>query len=234
MDPAKRESEVVRFLEDIQGAGPSVLIGGYAVAAYGPPRFSVDVDLVFPQSSFGPIRRRLAAEGFSAKLTRGSESSAESLRKLRANRGDVSTDLYFGGVQARESGAEIPFRWLEDRSRSIRLRLRTLTTSGGVRVVRPEGLWVLKLVAGRPQDLSDLFAIHEQAINGDEISSMLTSLNSPRLRATADRVSKLLDSPILYADSLSRWALGSPELPKNRAAWTAFKERALALLRSIR
>ncbi|MGA7860321.1 MAG: nucleotidyl transferase AbiEii/AbiGii toxin family protein [Thermoplasmata archaeon] len=234
MDPAKRESEVARFLEDIQGTGPSVLIGGYAVAAYGPPRFSVDIDLALPQSLFEPIRRWLAAEGFSPKLTMGSERSADSLRKLRAQRGDVSSDLYFGGVRARESGAEVPFRWLGDRPRSMRLRLRTLTTRGDVRVARPEALWVLKLLAGRPQDLSDLFAIRQQAIETYEVSSMLASLNSPKLRLTVDRVSKLLESPALYRDSLSRWELGSPELPQHRAEWTTFRQRVLALLNSCR
>jgi hypothetical protein len=234
MDSLQRESAVARFLEDIQGRGPSVLIGGYAVAAYGPPRFSIDVDLVLPQSMFGPMRRWLAAEGFSPKLTMGSEKDADSLRKLRAQRGDVSSDLYFGGVRARESGAEVTYRWLGDRPRSMRLRLRTLTTHNEVRIVRPEALWVLKLLAGRSQDLSDLFAIREQAIEADEVSSMLGSLASPKLRLAIDRVSKLLESPVLYRDSLSRWGLGSPELPRNRAEWASFKQRALALLNLCR
>jgi hypothetical protein len=230
MDPAKRESEVARFLEGIQGRVPSVLIGGYAVAAYGPPRFSVDVDLILPQSALGPTRRWLATEGFSDKLTMGSESNAGSLRKLRARRGDVSSDLYFGGVRARESGAEVPFQWLADRPRSMRLRLRTLTTRGEVRIVRPEALWVLKLLAGRSQDLSDLFAIRDQAIESSEVLSMLASLTAPQLLTTVDRVSKLLESPGLYRDSLSRWGLGSPGLPRNRTAWKAFVQRTRAFL----
>lgn len=234
MDPIQRESEVARFLADLQEKGPSVLIGGYAVAAYGPPRFSVDVDLVLPQSLFGPVRRWLAAEGYSPKLTMGSERDAESLRKLRAKRGDVSSDLYFGGVRSRESGAEVPYRWLEDRSRSMRIRLRTLTTHEDVRVVRPEALWVLKLLAGRSQDLSDLFAIREQAIDEGEVSRMLAALASPKLRLTRDRATKLLESPALYRDSLSRWGLGSPDLKQNHAAWTSFQQRALALLNPLR
>jgi hypothetical protein len=234
MDPIQRESEVAQFLENLQRTGPSVLIGGYAVAAYGPPRFSVDVDLVLPQSSFGPTRRWLAAEGFSPRLTMGSEKDAGPLRKLRAKRGEVSSDLYFGGVGARESGTEVPYGWLEDRSRLMRLRLRTLTTQGNVRVVRPEALWVLKLLAGRPQDLSDLFAIHEQAIDESEVSTMLAALASPKLQLAFERLSSLLNSPALYRDSLSRWGLGSPELRQNRAAWASFEKRALTLLNSVR
>jgi nucleotidyltransferase AbiEii toxin of type IV toxin-antitoxin system len=232
MDPVQRESEVARFLEAVQERGPSVLIGGYAVAAYGPPRFSVDVDLILPQSLFVPIHRWLVGEGFSSKLTMGTEKDSDSLRKLRAQKGEVSSDLYFGGVRARESGAEVSYGWLCDRPRSMRLRLRTLTTRVEVRVVRPEALWVLKLLAGRSQDLSDLFAIRKQAIKKEEVSSMLASLANPKLRSTIDRVSVLVESPELYRDSLSRWGLGSPELPRNRAEWTSFKQLALALLSS--
>jgi hypothetical protein len=41
MDPVQREGEVVRFFETFGPVAQSVLIGGYAVAAYGPPRFSM-------------------------------------------------------------------------------------------------------------------------------------------------------------------------------------------------
>jgi hypothetical protein len=194
----------------------------------------VDVDLVFPHSSFDTIYRWLSPEGYSPKLTLGSESNTRSFRKLRAHKEDVSSDSYFGGVRTRESGAEVPYQWLGDRPRSLRLRLRPLITSEEVRVVRPEGLWVLKLLAGRSQDLSDLFAIRKQAVNMDEISDMLASLDSPKLMAALDRVSTRLESPSLYADSLSRWGLGSPQLPRNRAEWASFKKQTLALLSARR
>ena len=230
MDPVQRESDVANFLETIQGRADSVLIGGYAVSAYGPPRFSADVDIVLAQSEFGPVRRWLSEEGFSARISMGSEIDPDALRKLRAVRGDVSSDLYFGGVRARESGAEVPYDWLEERPRSMRLRLRTLTTRKEIRVVRPEALWVLKLIAGRSQDISDLFAIREQPISADDVTGMLASLATPSLQSTFDRVSRLLESSVLYSDSLSRWGLGSPDLPRNRAEWRAFKERAATFL----
>jgi len=230
MDPVQREGEVVRFMGAFGTLSRSVLIGGYAVAAYGPPRFSVDVDLVLPQSSFESVNRWLASEGFSSRLTLGSSTDSESLRKLRVLRGAVSSDLYFGGIRARESGAEVPYEWINERSRKLRLRLRTSTTPDSVRVARPEAVWLLKLLAGRTQDLSDLFAIDQEPIDDREISAMLASLPRAGLQRTTRRISLLLESADLYRDSLSRWSLGSPEMPQNKRHWSRFKARITTLL----
>lgn len=230
MDPGLREAEVVRLLEGLQAAGPSVLIGGYAIAAYGPPRFSVDVDLALPGPSLEQIRRWLRDQGYSTKLTLGASSVSEASRKLLATRGGVSADLFFGGVRARESGVEISYTWLSDRYRVKRLVLRTLVTSYSVRVVRPEALWVLKLVAGRSQDLSDLFAIRREPLDDHEVSVMMTSIGGSGHRTHLDGVSRRLNSTTLYHDSLSRWGLGSPSLVSNQQAWSEFRDRALAML----
>jgi hypothetical protein len=230
MDPVQPEGEVVRFFETFGPVAQSVLIGGYAVAAYGPPRFSVDVDLVLPQSAFESVSSWLTSEKFSYRVTLGSPTGADSLRKLRALKGVVSSDLYFGGVRPRESGAEIPYGWLSDRARLLRLRLRTSTTIEPVCVARPEAIWGLKLLAGRTQDLSDLLAIVQEPIDEREISTMLGSLSRPGVQRTANRILLMLESPTLYKDSLSRWSRGSPELPENQRQWRKFKDCIAGIL----
>jgi hypothetical protein len=190
----------------------------------------VAVDLDFPHSSFDTLYRWLSSEGPSPKLTLGSECSTRSLRKLRAHREGVNSDLYFGGVRARESGAEVPYQRRRDRPRSLRLRLRSLMTSAAdVRVVRPGGLWAHKLLEGRSLVLPDLVATRKPAVNMDEISVMIASLNNPKLLAVLDRVSTRLESPSLCADSLSRRGLRNPQFPRNRAEWASLRKQTLAL-----
>ena len=48
VDPDVRELEAARFLDSLPWETGALLIGGYAISAYGPPRSSVDVDLVLP------------------------------------------------------------------------------------------------------------------------------------------------------------------------------------------
>src|SRR5271170_2288332 len=230
MDPGLREAEVVRLVDGIQTAAPSVLIGGYAVAAYGPPRFSVDVDLVFPATSLEPTRQWILGQGFSARLTMSPSSASDSMSKLLVKKRDATADLFFGGVRARESGAEIPYAWLSVRHRKKRLQLRTLTTPNPIRVVRPEALWVLKLMAGRSQDLSDLFSIRREPFDDREVSEMLASLADVGHRSHIGNVARKLRSAALYRDSLSRWGLDSPSLRSNNRDWNAFRDRALTLL----
>jgi hypothetical protein len=232
MDPIRREAEVVRFLDEIQQVEGSILIGGYADAAYGPPRFSVDVDLVLPDSSYRATRRFLTDRKFGVKLTMGSEDESSALRKLRAKSGEVTSDLFFGGVRARESGARVLYEWLAQKHRSIRLRLRAHSTPRSIRVIRPEGLWVLKLLAGRHQDLSDLYAVRREPIDVDEVSAMLAALPEQQFGSIAANISEKLREPELYRDSLSRWGLGSPSLTQNVRSWSEFVNRILIMLKA--
>lgn len=54
---------------------------------------------------------------------------------------------------------EIPYEWLARDHRLIKLVLRFSSTRDPVPVVRPEAFWLLKLQAGRLQDLTDLFTM---------------------------------------------------------------------------
>lgn len=117
VDADARESEATDFLDSIPWDSGALLIGGYAISAYGTPRFSDDVDLVLPFDQRSRVETWLRSGGFRQKLTFGSRELVESLPKLRIERGMVSGDLYFGGVQARGSGARVRYDWLGEGAR---------------------------------------------------------------------------------------------------------------------
>jgi hypothetical protein len=48
IDPDLRESAALELLDAWPWELGGVVIGGYAVCAYGPPRYSSDVDVVIP------------------------------------------------------------------------------------------------------------------------------------------------------------------------------------------
>jgi Nucleotidyl transferase AbiEii toxin, Type IV TA system len=230
MDPSAREAEAVRALESLPWKTGALLIGGYAVAAYGPPRYSVDIDLVFPLGQLSEMQRWLTVAGYREQLTFGEGREAGKFTKLRINKGLVTGDLYFGGLRARASGAVVDYEWIAEGARERVLRLTTTSTSVPIRTVRPEGLWVLKLLAGRPQDLSDLFAIREEPLDESVVAGKLATLRAPGLSTAWNEVGQRLRSEAEYRDALSRWALGSPSSPKNVREWGRFRERVLRML----
>ena len=62
-DQATRESAVIALLEEWPWKlGPTV-IGGYAIAAYGAPRYSDDVDFVIPEDARGASEAWLRENG---------------------------------------------------------------------------------------------------------------------------------------------------------------------------
>jgi hypothetical protein len=224
VDPVARESEVIAFLDSLPVEFNALLIGGYAVAAYGPPRYSADVDLILPGASRGPVESWLRATGVEFRETLRIRSAIGRISKLLISHGPVSGDLYFGGLRARESGVVVDYDWIAQRPTRQRLTLMTGTTRGTTPAARLEALWVLKLLAGRSQDITDLFAISERTVDSFEIRSKLQTLQSPRVRSHLRRVASRVRTDKEYLDALSRRGLGSPRDPRNRRRWERFKQ----------
>jgi hypothetical protein len=217
-----REAVCLDFLDQLPRDLDAVLVGGYAVSAYGPARFSKDVDLVFPSDRMTAVRGWLKRRSIPFGQTFDSVSTSGTIRKLRVEHDLLSGDLYFGGVRARDTGAVIESSWIARDPRTIRLRLTTAVSQGSIAVARPEALWVLKLLAGRGQDVADLFAISSTPINGLEVRTELASLGGGRVASALRRVRERVERGDDYADSLSRRSLGSPSSARNRAAWLKF------------
>ncbi len=88
----------------------------------------------------------------------------------------------------------------------------------------------MKLRAGRDIDLSELFAINAEPLIEGEIVQLFHGLMKESLGAKFRKVDSMLESRKLFVDSLTRRALGSPELLKNQSNWTDYVRRARRII----
>lgn len=139
-----------------------VLIGGHALNAYVPPRFSVDCDLVLRRKKVvAEIEGVLKGEGFKkaseGKTTpRGGEFVVYT-RWLDGTRANF--DLLLGAITDRLSGASFEAKWIFERSKVRRVWARASPISVEVRTADPEALFIMKLLTARKQDIRDAFML---------------------------------------------------------------------------
>lgn len=225
VDPAAREREVAELLDAWPWDHGGVVIGGYAISAYGKPRYSDDLDVLIPVEAFEPLDAWLDDRGFDADEVPDDLPQNYAGQVARYRLGDVTVDLLPGVVRDREAQVDVPEAWLSQDPREMRLFLLDASTESEVPVARPEALWVLKLQSGRPQDLADLFAIRDEDVDLGEVRGLFEDLWCATLSDKLDQVAERLEDSKLYRDTLSRLALGSPRDEDNRKEWTAFQEQ---------
>lgn len=197
-----------------------VLIGGYAVAAYGGVRYSDDIDFAVTRGGVKPLRQWLEASGFRHVRRPGLKVGPRFPDALRMQRGPVTVDLLIDYVRDREAQVDVPADWIIRENRMRQLDLLTGRVGTPVRVARPEAIWALKLQAGRDQDLTDLFAISTEPVIPSEVLLLFTSLMSTGLREKLRKVKSKVREPKIYNDSRSR--LGLEENDAARARWRRF------------
>jgi Nucleotidyl transferase AbiEii toxin, Type IV TA system len=217
-----REQMVLALLDRWPWNLGGVIIGGYATLAYGPPRYSDDVDVVIPILAAPHVREWLRSEGLT--VSKRSVPNPENFdgQVERYKQSPITLDLLTDAVRDRDAKVDIPERWIS--KDAVRQRLVTISgrTTIEVPIARPAALWALKLQAGRPRDLSDLFAISETPFNPGEVESLFRTVTSKSLVAKLTTVRLKVRSPHLYEDSLSRRQLGKPSEPANRRKWGRF------------
>ncbi|MCI4352681.1 MAG: hypothetical protein L3K14_04755 [Thermoplasmata archaeon] len=223
IDPDEREQEIAELLAEWPADLGGVLIGGYAVAAYGRPRYSNDIDvLASNQSRIGWVRWLKKKRRRRERTYVGPRGEGHRVEVQVWHLGAVSLGLMTGGVRDRESHVVIPESWLLRNPNTVRLELLSGRVDSPVKVVRLEGLWAMKLLAGRPQDLTDLFGIMAQPVNLVEVRELFNALELPVLRRRLNSTLKWTQEPKSYVDSLSRLRQGGTQLPENRTAWERF------------
>lgn len=149
MSPTPLVEELGRLQVLLERIGvPYALAGGLAMAAYGLPRATIDVDVLVGVAEDGLDRLRQAArkDGYiagEADLLRMRNAVIQRLHR-RGGEGTSLTalDLLLAG--------SLPFHGVLERCRTVRLEGRALP------VVSPEDLVLMKISAGRPQDLADI------------------------------------------------------------------------------
>ena len=156
-----------------------VIIGGVAVSLLGIPRYTVDLDAVF-LLSFEDIPRLLAEAAKHGIEPRVSDPIAFARKTrvllLRHHASGIDIDLSLG---------TLPFEVeMVERSKmveigSIKLRLPT-----------PEDLIIMKAIAHRPKDLTDI----------QSIAASHPNLDKERIRFWVEQFGEALDLPDLWKD----------------------------------
>jgi hypothetical protein len=230
MVPNGRERSALELLDAWPWDGGGVVIGGYAICAYGPPRYSVDVDVVIPYRSARAIRSWLRERGFrlEAHSTPNPQNYEGQVERFGAR--GVTLDLLAGAVRDREAQVDIPENWISLRPRTVRLQTMSARSGTEIPIARPEALWALKLQSGRDSDLSDLFAIAGEPVDTEEVHQLFLRIRRAPLVAKLRAVRKKLAEERLFVDSLSRRELGRPSNPENRRQWSKFVSQVDAIL----
>ncbi len=230
VDVAARERAVLALLDKWPWGSGGVLIGGYAISAYGPPRYSVDVDVVVPASSATVVRSWLRSAGFKRSTHSVPNPQNYEGKVERYLSRDVTLDLLAGAVRDREAMVDIPERWISKNCKRMVLETLSGKTSHRIPIARPEALWALKLQSGRDLDLTDLFVISDQSADLSEVKRLFEQLATDSLSRKLRGVLSKLRERRLFEDSLSRRSLGSPNNPQNVRRWERFISRVEAIV----
>jgi hypothetical protein len=222
-DLVSREQEVVTLLDSWPWEWGGCIIGGYAVAAYGPPRYSRDVDVVIPRSESRRYVAWLGEMGFQEPRP-GGRSHITFPDVVRFVRGTVMIDLMVGRVRDRAVGAEISETWITQGANRTVLELVRTRTTARVAVARPSAIWALKLLSARDQDLGDLYAMSSTRFPEGEVSAVLASIINSKVRDRLLQLPARLDDPKIFVDSLSRVEGGSPKDRRNLESWRSYKQ----------
>lgn len=89
-----------------------VILGGYAIIAYGPPRYSNDVDIVIPKEAALSVRTWLKTEGL--QLTKHSIPNPQNFdgQVERYTSSAITLDLLTDAVRDRDARVDIPENWI--------------------------------------------------------------------------------------------------------------------------
>lgn len=163
MSPGHRERAVLEALAALPKEN-AVLVGGYAVNAYVPPRFSVDCDLVVLAKP-DAIESKLVALGYSRE-ERGDAPSGRYTRYVKGiGKDKVSFDLLVDAVEDRQTGVVFRKPLFEKHSAERTTTGRLHPARIRLRIADPELLFVMKFVAGRAADVRDAFMLAGEGLD---------------------------------------------------------------------
>ena len=219
-DPVNRESKVLRLLDEWPWELGGVLIGGYAIAAYGKPRYSEDVDIVIPSAVLGKLEVFIYGQNFELENSSVPNPQNYEGKVIRYRTEEMTLDVLVGYVRDREARVDIPEPWISMDHRNLRLITLTGGTRNKIPIASPEALWALKLQSGRDQDIIDLFSMFDVKIDGKRVIALFKGLKTNTLTDKLRKTSQKAHSNKLFEDSMSR--LETKRTDKNRKKWISF------------
>jgi len=176
-----------------------VLIGGYAVNAYVPPRFSIDCDLVV-FGSVTEIKKILVKNGFE-ETEKGDVPYGEYFRFVRKKE-KVSFDLLLNSVFDRVSGIVFESSLFKKYSGERVTVGRANPSRIKIRVADAELLFIMKFVSARRQDIRDIFMLSGTELNWNLIRHVTKEKCSEKLLRERGKMIKAKVTNKSYRDSL--------------------------------
>ncbi len=234
IDTTEREMAVAEVMDSWPWRLGGAIIGGYAVAAYGPPRYSDDLDIVLPVSALEGALQWLSDQGFEEVNVPVDFVQNYTGKVGRWRRDDVTIDVLPGVVRDRNAKVDIPETWITKNPRRMRLVLLDAATHSEVPIARPEAIWALKLQAGRLRDIGDLIAIQQEPVDLEEVRDLFAALWTPSLADKLHFVATSLQDDKVYHDTLSIRKRGSPRRKDNRTDWQVFTQRVKDVIPPLR
>ena len=209
MNLGDREQTVLETLLEIPKDNV-VMIGGYAVNAYVPPRFSIDCDLVVLGETRS-IENFLKKKGFDR--LESSDIPHRDYIRYEMKSSKVSFDLLLGSVLDNSTGILFEgslFRQFSSLRKTIG---RSFAVRIEMKIADPELLFALKFVSARRQDIRDIFMLSATVLKWQIVKELITSkCNERLLRERVEQVKKVVFARS-YRDSLQ----GSyGKIPDNR------------------
>lgn len=199
-----REKECFDFLKAIPEKTKYVLIGGYAVSSYGFPRFSVDLDIVIPESELKFFEKRIQERGFVLTTERkdldeiysGQFKSYGKKKEL-----PVSVDLLINSVKSRQTNVSYPFNYLFKNS-----EVRTVSgwyhdSKVNVRIADREMLIALKINSMRLTDKRDVIILCYEKPDVKKVAEHLKRCPHEIIKKHLEELLALIDDK-RYVDSL--------------------------------
>lgn len=193
-----REQVVLEMLQKLP-KDDAVLVGGYALNAYVPPRFSVDCDLVVLGDP-GPIEEMLEDHGFE-RAEEGDVPYGDYLRYVRPDE-KVSFDLLVDAVLDRQTGVVFGGTLFEDYSRVRTMVGRATPIRIEMRIADPELLFAMKFVPGRRQDIRDLFMLAGEDLDWDTVRGIVLETCDPDVVLDRVKLTRETVGSEGYRDSL--------------------------------
>ena len=179
-----RERTCFEVLRSLAGR-TFVLVGGFAISAYGFRRFSVDLDLVLPASEVDEVRTVLRPRGF----VRDADRDGTGILRGRFERWirrdgvlPVSVDMMVDGIADRVSGVVRSFQELRDRATIRRVAGIDSESWADAPVPDRETLLALKIQTGRPVDLRDVAVLAKGALDMEALWGLLSPCPPELLR----------------------------------------------------
>jgi len=163
-----REVLILQVLKEL--SRDVVLIGGYAVNAYVPPRFSIDCDLVVFKG-VAEMKKMLVKNGFE-ETERGEVPHGEYIRFMH-KREKVSFDLLINSVFDRHSKVVFEGSLFTRYSKERVTVGRANTIRISIRIADPELLFAMKFISARRQDIRDIFMLSGIELNWNLIREII-------------------------------------------------------------